>query len=66
MTIDFSLVDHGSIVLLRPHTDAARDWVADNIGCSAEWAGGIVIEPRYVTSIVYGMEEAGLQEGEPS
>ena len=68
MTIDFSLTDHGSIVLLYPHTDAAHDWLADNVEEDGpRWGGAFwVIEPRYMADIVAGMEEAGLQKGEAS
>jgi hypothetical protein len=33
---DFILRDEGSIVLLTPHTDAARDWVNEHIGCAVK------------------------------
>ncbi len=59
---DFSLSDHGSIVLLHPLTFAARAWVEEHIDPDhQEWAGSVVIEPRYVLDIVRGIEADGLE-----
>ncbi len=61
MTTDFTITDHGSIVILRPHSPAAHSWVEDHIPEDAQvWAGGIVVEPRYVLDIVDGIHADGL------
>ena len=58
---DFHIADHGSIVLLEPRTDAAREWVEENLPEEAQTFGhAIVIEPRYVESIVNGILADGL------
>lgn len=58
---DAELENHGSIFLLRPVSEHGRDWIRDNIGDEAQYFGrAVVIEPRYVESIVHGIREAGL------
>jgi hypothetical protein len=58
---DFLLFDHGSVLILRPDSDAARDWVDDNLPDDALWfGGGVAIEPRYIGPIVDGIADAGL------
>ena len=58
---DARIENHGSIALLRPLTDAARDWLRDNIGDEAQYFGtALVIEPRYVEHIVEGATADGL------
>ena len=53
---DFILIDHGSITILRGATDAAREWIDTYLPDDAmQWAGGVVIEPRYVDAIVSGL-----------
>jgi hypothetical protein len=60
---DFSIENHGSILLLRPHSDGARTWVEENIGrdngYQPHWPT-VVIEPRYVQAIVDGITTDGL------
>ena len=44
---DFTLDDHGSVVLLKPETPEAFEWIAENIQAPVPWfAGAIAIEPR--------------------
>lgn len=58
---DFSIENHGSIVLLRPLTAAAHEWIAAHISDDAqEFGGATVVEPRYVESIVGGIADDGL------
>lgn len=60
--MDFTLENHGSIVLLQPHTEAARAWVSEHIPDDAMiWGTSIVVEPRYVSDIVDGIAEDGLE-----
>jgi anti-sigma regulatory factor (Ser/Thr protein kinase) len=59
--LDIIYQDHGSIILMIPETDAARDWVADHLPDDAQRFGaGICIEPRYFGDIAYGAQEDGL------
>ena len=59
---DATLVyDLGSICLLRPVTDAAREWLDENVDPDAQWLGAAVaIELRYVAPIVDAMQDEGL------
>ena len=58
---DVVTVQHGSIVLLHLHTDAARDWVRDNVSDEAQYFGAaLVVEPRFVAHLVEGMIASGL------
>jgi hypothetical protein len=58
---DATVENHGSIVLVRPHTRAARDWIRDNVEDTAQYFGqALAIEPRYVAGLVEGMTAAGL------
>jgi hypothetical protein len=58
---DFTLSGGGTIYLLRPITDAARDWVDQHIPDDAMWLGGqVAIEHRYVDDILDGITAEGL------
>ncbi len=60
---DFSLENHGSILLLIPQTDSARVWIDDHIGRDngfQPYFPKIVIEHRYVSDIVEGIQNDGL------
>jgi len=68
---DFEVANHGSLMLLYPCNDAAREWIDVNIyGTDADtgipenevqwFGGGIVIEPRYIMDIIDGIEADGL------
>jgi len=49
----------GSVFLIRPLTDAARDWLEAHT--DGTWFGGaLAVEHRYVESLVAGMREDGL------
>lgn len=59
--MDFTLSGGGTIYLLRPQTEAARDWVDTYLPDDAQWLGGAVaIEHRYVDDIVEGFTADGL------
>lgn len=59
---DLSVQDHGSIMILTPHTDAGREWIDEHIPEDAmTWGGGIVVEPRYMEAIVCGAIGDGLE-----
>lgn len=61
MPADFTVQNEGSIFLLRPLTEAARDWVAEHIPADAQTFGdAIVIEHRYIGDIVDGAQRDGL------
>lgn len=60
---DFCLENYGSILLLRPLSDAAEDWVNEHIGrdngFQPYWPT-VVIEPRYLADILEGVKAEGL------
>jgi hypothetical protein len=61
--LDFLLEDYGSIILLRPVTASAREWVETNIGEGNGYQGlwpTVTIEGRYLARIIDGIREDGL------
>ena len=59
---DFVVNDQGSIVLLLPNSDAAREWLADNIADDAMYFGrSLVIEHRYADDVLAGIVADGLE-----
>lgn len=60
-TLDFTLHGSGTLYLLTPLTDDAREWVKLHIPEDAQRLGrGIAIEWRYVDDIMVGIEADGL------
>jgi len=58
---DVRIANHGSIVLVRPVTKAAEEWLNDNVGGEAQYFGNaLACEPRYVGDLLHGMENDGL------
>ncbi len=58
---DFLVDDQGTLVLLTPQTDAAREWVFQNLPTDAQRFGeAIVIEHRYADDILFGIHNDGL------
>jgi hypothetical protein len=61
--VDIAIENHGSVVLLHPLTDTARDWIEEHVsrdGFHPDWPT-LVVEPRYVEPIIYGAIEDGLR-----
>jgi hypothetical protein len=62
--LDVIFENHGSIWLADPRTEAAMEWIRDNVTGSVTWiAGRLLVEPRYVAELVEGMQLAGLEVG---
>lgn len=58
---DFLVTGGGTIYLLHPLTDAAREWVAEHLPEDAQRLGNaIAIEHRFVGNIVDGARNDGL------
>lgn len=59
---DFTVTNHGSIVLLAPNTEAARNWLDAHIDYAEAqwWVTSLVVEPRYIQDILFGIESDGL------
>ena len=57
--LDFELENHGSLFLLRPLKSAAKEWMQNHLPVDSPetqfWGEAIVIEPRYLESIVDGI-----------
>lgn len=61
--IDIEFQNCGFIAIMVAHTPAGKAWVADYISQNDEtqyWAGGIVVEHRYVDDIAEGALAEGL------
>jgi hypothetical protein len=57
---DFTIQNEGSIFLLHPCTDAARSWVDEFLPEDRmEFAGAIVVEHRYIGSLVERLRSEG-------
>jgi len=56
---DFLIENHGTICLIRPENDWARDWLYDNLH-EPQWLGdAAVVEHRYIGDIVQGLQGLG-------
>lgn len=59
--VDVTVANHGSIVSLYPQSDASSAWFEDNLGGEVLHFGrAVVVEPRYVSDIVAGLQADGL------
>ena len=60
--MDLQFETHGSIVLLRPVSKAAVEWIDEWIGDEApRWGGAVACEVRYAEAIWYGAQDDGLR-----
>ena len=59
---DFWVQNHGSLYLLIPQTDAAEQWIEDNLPEDAPRLGkNVAVEHRYIYDIVDGIRADGLE-----
>ncbi|HSV08566.1 MAG TPA: hypothetical protein VLI07_18765 [Candidatus Binatus sp.] len=57
----FSVNDHGSVVLIEPHTMDVLAWLRGHAQEDAQWFGmALVVEPRYVDSLVTALIQEGF------
>lgn len=64
-TADFTVRNEGSIFLLTPQTDAAREWADEHLPDDAMTFGpSTVVEHRYIGAIVDGIQGDGLTVAE--
>jgi hypothetical protein len=60
-TFDFTVTGEGTVYLLTPKTEAAQDWVEENLPKDATIFGrAIAVEHRYIQSIIGGIAADGL------
>jgi hypothetical protein len=59
---DFDFIQHGSICLLTPLSEAAQEWAKEHLPEDVMLWGkhSLVIEPRYAEPILTGISDAGL------
>lgn len=59
---DFTAIDQGSIVMLRPNTDAARDWLDVSVHSEPwQWQGDFLcMDHRMAQPVLDGIEEEGF------
>ena len=59
---DVTVENHGSIFLFALHTEAAREWVNDNVPEDAQYLGSkLAVEHRYAADLAAGMIRDGLE-----
>ena len=57
----FTFSNHGSIWLCEPKSDRAHDHLSNHLSDEAQWWGrSVVVEPRYVNSLVASLISAGF------
>jgi hypothetical protein len=61
MQKDFEVRNEGSIWLLRPVSQAGRDWAGEHIPADAlRFGGAIAVEHRFIGDILDGIAGDGL------
>lgn len=63
--MDFEFQNHGSVCMLRPITDAAKEWVDANLELEGwQWMGpSFAVEPRCADALIDGIIGDGLTVG---
>lgn len=60
---DYRVENHGSLCLVHPISQDAKNWIDEHVDPDAQWfGGGLAVEPRYLSALVDGMRDAGLQQ----
>jgi hypothetical protein len=60
---DFQIVDQGTIFLIRPLNQAARQWLTENV-VSEPWQwvdDALCVEARFARDLIIEIEEAGFE-----
>jgi len=60
---DFQIADQGSIFLIQPLTEMARQWLDENV-VSEPWLwveGALCVETRFARDLIIEIEEAGFE-----
>ena len=67
MQNDFLVMNHGSIVAIRPLTEAALQWLDDNVAAEGwQWlgcGGSLCVDHRYAAPLIEGIEADGFEVG---
>ena len=60
---DFQITDQGTVFLIRPLDETARQWLEENI-VSEPWQwvqGALCVEARFARDLVIEIDEAGFE-----
>ena len=58
---DFAVQNEGSIVLVRPLNESAREHVEGNVQADAQWFGGaLVVEHRFAADLLQALYNEGF------
>lgn len=59
--MDIKFSNHGSICVLNGISHIGANWLDQNLAQDSQrWAGGYVVEPRYVDDIIEGAQSDGM------
>lgn len=59
--MDIETEDHGSIILFRPLTPEAEEWIEEHVQDDAQWwSGALAVEVNYADDLLTGMVDDGL------
>jgi len=60
---DFLIADHGSIITIQPVSEAACEWLDDNVAAEPwQWLGGaLCVDPRLAPDLVAEITQAGFE-----
>jgi len=60
-TLDVRVQDEGSVVMLRPLTPEAKQWLQDHADEDAIWMGGaLAVGHQYADEIIQGLQDEGF------
>jgi hypothetical protein len=69
-SVDFWVENYGSIGILRPYSERAKEWLDERRLESREGIaeyqfgmGGLVVEPRYINDLAVQLEDEGYLVG---
>ena len=62
---DFQITDQGTIILVRPLNEAARQWLDENVVSEPwQWVDGALCgEPRFARGLIDEIAAAGFEIG---
>ena len=59
---DATINNCGSLFQITPHTQAAKDWLRENVQADGMWLGNsLCVEHRFISDLAQGMLDAGLK-----
>jgi hypothetical protein len=60
---DFLIADHGSIITIRPVSEAACEWLDENVAAEPwQWLGGaLCVDPRCARDLIDEIATAGFE-----